>query len=123
MTDIDIVYIEDDDTVAQIFALGFKKYRLHTLHIPDARRETLDVLHTPRYRQARAIFFDLNISGTDGLEIARQLREQGDNRLFFLVTAAENPDPALLEKYHIHYLRKPFDVRSVADTVLNPVTE
>lgn len=123
MTDTDIIYIEDDDTVAQIFALGFKKYHLNTLHIPDARHETLGVLDTPRYQAARAVFFDLNICGTDGLEVARQLREQGDNRRFFLVTAAENPNPPLLEQYRIRYLRKPFDVRSVADMVLSPVME
>jgi DNA-binding response OmpR family regulator len=123
MTDTDIIYIEDDDTVAQIFALGFRKYHLNTLHIPDARRETLTVLDTPRYRQARAVFFDLNICGVDGLEVARQLRTQGDDRMFFLVTAAENPNPALLEQYTIHYLRKPFNVQVVADMVLTPVAK
>ena len=118
MPNTDIIYIEDDDTVAQIFAIGFKKYQINTLHIPDTRPETLGVLNTPHYQQARAVFFDLNICGTDGLALACRLREEGDDRTFFLVTASENPNPALLNTYHIHYLQKPFDVRRVANMVL-----
>ncbi|MBZ0279027.1 MAG: hypothetical protein K8I60_22970 [Anaerolineae bacterium] len=123
MTNTDIIYIEDDDIVARIFTIGFKKYHLNTLHIADTRSETLEALNTPRYQQARAIFFDLNICGVDGLNLACQFRDAGDNRLFFLVTASENPNPNLLKKYQIHYLRKPFDFREVAETILLLVAE
>jgi DNA-binding response OmpR family regulator len=114
---MDIIYIEDDEIEAQIFGLGLSKRGINVLHIPDMDGEHLDELDEPRYRQARAVFFDLFIGAVNGAELARMLRERGDQRPFYLITAGENPNPDLLDRLHMTYLRKPIDFKSVAQSV------
>jgi DNA-binding response OmpR family regulator len=114
---MDIIYIEDDEIEAQIFGLGLSKRGIHVLHIPNLDNEHLDDLDAPDYRQARAVFFDMFIGAVNGMELARLLRERGDNRPFFLITAGENPNPDMLDQINMTYLRKPIDFKTVANSL------
>lgn len=114
---MDIIYIEDDEIEAQIFGLGLSKRGIKVLHIPNMDREHLDELETPKYVQARALFFDMFIGAVNGMELARVMRERGDQRPFFLITAGENPNPDLLDQLNMTYLRKPIDFNAVAHSI------
>lgn len=104
---IDVIYIEDDDIEAELFTLGLSSRGVKVLHIPDAEPASLKLLNHPDFRAAQAIFIDFWIGVTSGLDVARSLREQGDNRPFFLLTAGENPNPSLLKQLNITYVQKP----------------
>ncbi len=114
---MDIIYIEDDEIEAQIFGLGLSKRGINVLHIPNLDSEQLDELNTPAYRDARAVFFDMFIGAVNGMELARLLRERGDERPFFLITAGENPNPDMLDQLNMTYLRKPIDFNAVAHSI------
>jgi DNA-binding response OmpR family regulator len=114
---MDIIYIEDDEIEAQIFGLGLSKRGINVLHIPNLDTDGLDDLNTPDYRHARAVFFDMFVGTVNGMELARLLRERGDQRPFFLITAGENPNPDMLDKLNMTYLRKPIDFKAVAQSI------
>ncbi len=116
---MDILYIEDDEIEAQIFGLGLNKRGINVIHIPNMDSDHLNELDD--YSQARAIFFDMFIGAVNGMELARILRQRGDQRPFFLITAGENPNPDLLDNLNISYLRKPIDFNSVAHNLQTAV--
>ena len=107
MDSVPVIYIEDEDTVATLFRLALAPRGVTVLHIADTTPETLEQLDTPDFQAARAVFIDQWIGGMNGIELARVLREKGDNRPFFLLTAGENPNPQLLRELTVTYLRKP----------------
>ena len=108
------VYVEDDEQEAFIMQVGMRRQNIRIFHIPDIAPETISQLQAPPYDEAVAIIFDALLSGQNGVELARELRTQGDQRPIFLLTAAENPDPALLRQHNIHYLRKPPNFEKLA---------
>ncbi len=117
MTEIDVIYIEDDDIEAELFTLGLSTRGVNVLHIPDAEPHSLSLLQKPNYRTARAVFIDFWIGVVNGVDVARTLRESGDNRPFFLLTAGENPDPALLKQLNLTYVQKPANYNKVASAI------
>jgi len=117
MTEIDVVYIEDDDIEAELFTLGLSTRGVNVLHIPDAEPNSLYRLQEAPYVNARAIFIDFWIGVVSGLDVAKWLRENGDSRPFFLLTAGENPDPNMLKQLNIIYLQKPANYNKVASAI------
>ena len=117
MADIDVVYIEDDEIEAELFSLGLSSRGVNVLHIPDAEPNSLHLLQQPPYVNARAIFIDFWIGVVSGLDVAQSLRQSGDTRPFFLLTAGENPNPNLLKQLNITYLQKPANYNKVASAV------
>jgi DNA-binding response OmpR family regulator len=90
---------------------------INVLHISDTGAQNLHALGTPGYASARAVFIDMWIGVTNGVDVARTLREQGDIRPFFLLTAGENPDPNELRQLNVVYLQKPANFNKVAKMV------
>ncbi len=117
MTEIDVVYIEDDDIEAELFSLGLSTRGVNVLHIPDAEPRSLHLLQNAPYVTARAIFIDFWIGVINGLDVAQSLRDNGDIRPFFLITAGENPNPTLLKQLNITYVQKPANFNKIASAV------
>lgn len=118
MNVVPVIYIEDDETEALLFKLGLTSRGIHVLHIPDSSPESLKSLENDEFQQARAVFFDLWVGVVNGVDLARLLREHGDNRPFFLLTAGENPNPQALEELNLIYLRKPPEFPKLAEIIL-----
>ncbi len=117
MAEIDVVYIEDDDIEAELFSLGLSTRGVNVLHIPDAEPTSLQLLQNAPYATARAIFIDFWIGVVSGLDVAKWLRENGDSRPFFLLTAGENPDPNMLKQLNITFLQKPANYNKIASAI------
>lgn len=115
----EVAYIEDDETEALLFEIALKPRGITVLHIPDISLETCGKLQNPPYQSAKVIFFDLWMRTVSGIEIAKTLRNAGDVRPFFLVTAANNPNPSLLEQLKVGFLQKPLDFDHVARLILS----
>lgn len=116
---IDVIYIEDEETDALLFKLGLSSRGINVLHIPDSNPESLKVLDTPQYQNARTIFIDLWVGVVNGVDLAQLLRNRGDERPFFLMTAGENPNPELLRTLNMTYMRKPPDFAKLAALILS----
>ncbi|MBL8118019.1 MAG: response regulator [Anaerolineae bacterium] len=116
MNTIDVIYIEDDEIEAELFTLGLSTRGVNVLVVSDG---DIQSLNDPAYQAAKAVFIDFWIGVTNGLDVARALRDRGDNRPFFLLTAGENPNPALLRELNITYLQKPASYGKIAETLSN----
>jgi DNA-binding response OmpR family regulator len=114
---VDVIYIDDDDTEVLLFQVAMSARGVQVLSLPNAYPDSLQRLAEPVYRAARVVFFDLMIGTVSGLDLGRSLRQNGDNRPFFLVTAANNPNPVLLDQLQITFLPKPLDFNEVAALV------
>lgn len=115
---LNVIYIEDDETAGLIFKIGLSAHEINVLHIPDAEPETLAVLDSPEYQAAKVLFIDMWVSGASGVELAERLRNKGDTRPFFLLTAGENPDVGRLKALNVTFLRKPVgDFKKLADMI------
>jgi DNA-binding response OmpR family regulator len=117
MDTVPVIYIEDDETEALLFKLGLNPRGIDVLHIPDSSADSLQILETEAYQHARAIFFDLWVGIVNGVDLARTLREQGDHRPFYLLTAGENPNPKALQELELTYLRKPPEFPKLAEAI------
>jgi DNA-binding response OmpR family regulator len=117
MDEIEIIYIEDDVLEAELFTMGLEPRGVQVLHFSDADDDTLRVLHTPRYQSARAIFVDLWIGVVNGIEVVRMLRQRGDIRPMFLLTAGQRPDRATLESLDLMYIQKPVDYKMLSGLI------
>jgi DNA-binding response OmpR family regulator len=116
----DVIYVEDEDTVALIFKIGLAAQQINVLHIPDTEPEHMALFDTPEYQAAKAVFIDLWVGGVNGLNIAQTLREKGDTRPFFLLTAGENPSSTRLNELNMTFLRKPIgDYKKLAEMINN----
>jgi DNA-binding response OmpR family regulator len=107
METLEALYIEDDEHEAFIMRVGMRRQGIKVTHVADMTIETITDLQAPPYNGAVAVVFDAILTGISGVALARALRNSGDERLIVLLTAGENPDPELLKRYQIHYLRKP----------------
>lgn len=89
--------------------VALEHFGIHVHHIPQITVDQIDTLNTPPYSQARVLFIDtILFNGDSGLEIARALRENGDTRVIYLVSAGQGPDPATLDALQIRFMMKPF---------------
>jgi DNA-binding response OmpR family regulator len=112
-----VIYIEDDETEALLFKLGLNPRGIDVLHIPDSSADSLAILDTDEYQRARAVFFDLWVGVVNGVELAAKLRENGDTRPFFLLTAGDNPNPTGLQAIDLTYMRKPPEFPKLAEMI------
>ncbi len=118
MNNVAVIYIEDDETEALLFNYGLNPRGIDVLHVPDNRPESIQLFDTEPFQQACAVFIDLWVGMTNGVDIARMLREMGDTRPFYLLTNGENPNPQLLKELKLGYMQKPPDFPKLAQMIL-----
>jgi len=123
MDPIDVIYFEDDDIESQIMQLGMRKWGINILHVPGMTAHTMQDMADARYQAAHAILFDAVLAGINGLDVAQQLRERGDNRVFFIITAGQNPNSNMLKQLEIGFLQKPVDFAYLAQLIRERVGE
>ena len=117
MDKLDTIYVEDDVQEAFIMQVGMRRQGFNILHVQGITPEGIAQLSEPPHDSAVAVIFDAILAGQSGIELAQKLRDSGDTRPIILLTAAENPDPALLAEYKIHYMRKPPDFERLATII------
>ncbi|MAS35896.1 MAG: hypothetical protein CL610_17945 [Anaerolineaceae bacterium] len=117
MEPLETIYVEDDDQEAFIMRVGMRRQGVTILHVPDITPETVTQLTEAPYDRAAAVIFDAILAGQNGVELAEKLREIGDQRPVFLLTAGENPNPKLLRSLNIYYLRKPPHFENLAKMI------
>lgn len=114
---IDAIYIEDDEQEALLMQVGMRRLGVNIVHVPYITVETLSELRQPPYDTAAAVIFDEMLVGESGVKLANALRASGDDRLIFLLTAGDNPDPRLLTTQSILFRRKPANLEELANTI------
>lgn len=114
MDELTVLYVEDDDQEAFIMQMGMRRHGIQIVHVAPQSGDLPARIGQPPYDQASALLIDAVLGATSGLEVARALREAGDARPIYLLTAGENPNPGLLEALGIGFLRKPVNFPALA---------
>lgn len=73
--------------------------------------------------QPDILFLDIQMPGKDGMEIARELREEGHDIIIIFVTAIEEYVYQAFDVGAFHFLVKPFDYEKLQEVLVNAVEQ
>ena len=112
-----VLYVEDEPNLAELLRTGLGLFGMTVSPIYGTAEALLGKINTPEWHSADIFFFDIRLPGMTGLELAKVLREQGENRPFVIVSAYNRPDDALLEELKAAFQPKPFDFQEIVRTI------
>jgi DNA-binding NtrC family response regulator len=116
-SEIHIVYVEDEPSIAQLLVSGLGLFGIHVAPIFMSAEELLENTDQPEYQEADLLFFDIRLPKMTGLDLAAELRARGEKRPLVLVSAWPAPTNAKLNKLQAVFLSKPFDFPDVIQTI------
>ena len=107
---ISVVYIEDDQRLAQLTARYLESHGLQVQIAGDARDGIARVLRD----RPDVVLLDLMLPGTDGLQACRELRSRVDTPIIMVTARDDEIDRVLgLEGGADDYIAKPFSSREL----------
>ena len=109
-----VLLIEDEEEIAELLQLVFKKEGFRLLHA-DSGEKGLDIL---TQRSPRAVLLDLGLPDMDGTEVCRRIRAKSDVPIIMLTARDDEVDKVVgLEIGADDYVTKPFSPREVVARV------
>lgn len=115
--EIRVAYVEDEPSIAKLLASGLGLFGIlvHPLFISS--EQLLENIDQPELADVDMLFFDIRLPGMNGMELAQQLRDLGEERPFVIVSAWPRPRQSELDAIDAKFLPKPFDFPDVLKTV------
>ena len=106
-----ILIVDDDNNIAELISLYLTKECFETRIVNDGE-QALDMIYAELYD---LIVLDLNLPGTDGMEILRQLREHNEEtRVLILSARSQIADKVEgLDAGANDYMEKPFHLQEL----------
>ncbi len=114
---IKVLYVEDEPSIAALLRDGLGLFGIKVHPIYPAPEPLLTRLTDKEMLEADICFFDIRLPGMTGLELARRLRDNGDQRPFVIVSAYNQPDPQLLASLQARFMPKPFDFAGIVTLI------
>ena len=110
-TPIRILIVEDDSTLSELLAMTVSAEGWQAQTVADGGVALLEV----RKFQPDAIILDIMIPGIDGIEVARRLRERGDDTPILFLTAKDELSDRIkgLKVGGDDYVTKPFSLEEL----------
>jgi len=107
-----VLYIEDDDILAQFVQVGLKPQGFVVDHVPNAE-DGRAALATTNYD---AILLDLNLPDADGISLLRKLRTERNSTPILILSSRGRTDERItgLHAGADDYLPKPFEIGELA---------
>jgi two-component system, OmpR family, response regulator len=108
--EIRVVYVEDDDRLARLTAQYLSAHRVEVHIVSRGDRALGEVLRL----RPDVVLLDLNLPGTDGLAVCREVRARCDVPIIMVTARGEEADRVLgLEGGADDYVAKPFQSREL----------
>lgn len=105
-----VLLVEDDDAIADMLRTFFERDGYRFLHALTGE----EAVERLRVRPVSAILLDLNLSGIDGIETCRRIREFAKTPVIMLTARDSEVDKVLgLEMGADDYVTKPFSPREL----------
>ncbi|WP_420643246.1 response regulator [Candidatus Leptofilum sp.] len=114
---VKIAYVEDEPSIAQLLVSGLGLFGIEVQPVFMSAEDLLKQVDGPELKEIDLFFFDIRLPKMTGLELAEQLRNQGEKRPFVLVSAWPAPSKEALQKIGAEFLPKPFDFPDVVQTI------
>lgn len=121
--DIHLVYVEDEPNIAQLLVSGLGLFGISVHPVFMSAEALLENMNIPEFEEADLFFFDIRLPRMTGLELAKELRNRGEERPFVLVSAWPAPSEKELESINAQFLPKPFDFPDVIQTIQQLIQE
>jgi DNA-binding response OmpR family regulator len=109
-----ILIVEDEARIVRTLTLYLEQAGFGVAAVTDGRQAI------PAWRQERPtlVLLDLNLPGTDGLDICRTIRQEGHTPIIMITARTEETDRLIgLELGADDYISKPFSPREVVARV------
>lgn len=119
MADVLVLYVEDEPAIAELLRSGLDLYGIEVSPIYDHATAAYEQIAANQGRIAECLLlvFDIRLPGMTGLELARKLRENGEQRPILIVSAYQAPSHAELKSLGAHFMPKPFDFPGIASKI------
>jgi DNA-binding response OmpR family regulator len=109
-----ILIVEDELDLVQVL----RDYLERSGFQVEAQLNGIDALASVKHHEPDLILLDLNLPGTDGLDVARQIRRFSDVPIIMVTARVEEADKLIgLELGADDYITKPFSPREVVARV------
>ncbi|MBN1311455.1 MAG: response regulator transcription factor [Anaerolineae bacterium] len=109
-----ILIIEDEHQIARLVRLYLEKAGYQAVECHDGKR----AIFAFRHEKPDLVILDLNLPGSDGLDVCRSLRRESDVPVIMLTARGEEADRLIgLELGADDYIVKPFSPREVVARV------
>jgi DNA-binding response OmpR family regulator len=109
-TPASVLVVDDDPKIRDLLRLYLAREGYRTLEAADGRT----ALEIARANRCDLVLLDVMLPGTDGLEVCRQLREEGDTPILLLTARGGDADKVVgLDQGADDYVVKPFSPREL----------
>src|SRR5512136_107131 len=109
-----ILIVEDEAKIARTLSLYLEQAGFSVTILPTGT----DALPSFRREQPDLVILDLGLPGMDGLDVAREIRREGNTPIIMLTARSEEVDTLVgLELGADDYVTKPFSPREVVARV------
>lgn len=117
LKNITIAYVEDEPSIAQLLVSGLGLFGIVVRPIYMSGEALLNNLNQQEFDEANILFFDIRLPQMTGVELAKELRNRGEERPFVLVSAWPPPSAETLKQINAQFLPKPFDFPHLVHTI------
>lgn len=117
--DISVSYVEDEPAIAELLKSGLDLFGISVNPIYGNAEDALQMIKSnePPVRDCNVLVFDIRLPGMTGLELAKRLREMGEERPILIVSAYQPPPRAQLQELGAHFMPKPFDFAGIVKKI------
>lgn len=120
---ITVMYVEDEPNLAKLLVSGLGLFGIEVHPAFISAEELLEKSGTAQYSTADILVFDIRLPRMTGLDLAKALREKGEQRPIVLVSAWPSPSKEQLDEIGAAFLPKPFDFPDVVQTIQRLATQ
>lgn len=116
---IKVIYVEDEPAIAELLKSGLDLFGIEVNPIYGNAEDALDKIrdNRPPIDDCNMLVVDIRLPGMTGLELAKRLRETGEERPILIVSAYQPPPRAQLAELDAHFMPKPFDFAGIVGKI------
>lgn len=114
---VKVLYVEDEPSLAELLRAGLGMFGMVVNPTYCSAEELLGKICSPEFAAADILVLDIRLPGLTGLELAKRLREQSEQRPILIVSAYNRPDSAELDEIDAAFQPKPFDFEEIVRTI------
>ena len=114
---IRVICVDDDPKMASLLPRVLELAGIWVLTVCASAEEMLDMRETATYKEAEVFLIDVRLPKMTGVELARQLRAEGEERPILAMSAWSEEADWRLAEIDVEYLQKPYEFEELERTI------
>jgi two-component system response regulator MprA len=116
---IPIICVDDDIIVHHLLTRVLELAGIKVLAWFKSAEELLEMRSEEKYRDAVMFLFDYQMPNMTGVELAKKLRTEGEQRPILLTSAFSKDHRWRLNELNVEYMQKPYDFEELESLIKN----